>query len=81
MAYLAYFYALYLTRISNFRSETLYKDSQRLVEPEYAKNAISTNRYNVCIFNLDCHIWEFKLSNCLESLQLLHGFQIFHPLP
>ena len=49
MAYLADFYALYLACISNIRSETLYRDSQRLVEPEYAKNAISTNRSNVRI--------------------------------
>ena len=49
MAYLADFYALYLAHNSNFHSETLYRDSRRLVEPEYAKNAISKNRYNVRI--------------------------------
>ena len=48
MAYPADFYALYLARNSNFHSETLYRDIQRLVEPEYAKNAILTNRSNVC---------------------------------
>ena len=37
MAYPADFYALYLARNSNFHSETLYRDSQRLVEPEYPK--------------------------------------------
>ena len=49
MVYLAEFYALYLARNSNFRSETLYRDSRRLVESDYVKNAISTNRYNVRI--------------------------------
>ena len=37
MTYLADFYALYLARNSNVRSETLYRDSRRLVEPEYPK--------------------------------------------
>ena len=49
MVYLADFYALYLARNSNFRSKTLYRDSWRLVEPEYIKNTISTNQYNVRI--------------------------------
>ena len=37
MSYLADFYAPYLARNSNFHSETLYRDSWRLVEPDYAK--------------------------------------------
>ena len=49
MAYLADPHALYLARNSNFPSETLYKCSQSLVDPEYAKNAILTNRSNVRI--------------------------------
>ena len=49
MAYLADFYALYLARNSNFHSATLYRDSRRPFEPEYAKNAISTTWCDVHI--------------------------------
>ena len=78
MAYLADVYALYLTHNNNFCPKTLYRDSRRLVEPEYVKKAISTNRYNVRIITstatyIACYVFPFALRpnfNC--ACYLLH---------